>query len=235
MAWRILLIDDDEDDYILTRELLSDFQQEQVVLEWVNNGEDGESALKRQEHDLYLIDYRLGAVDGLSLLRTAIRDGNRRPMILMTGQGDRDIDIKAMRAGAVDYLVKGAIDAPLLERSIRYALERKQVEAELAEMQQRLADSREEERLYLAQELHDGPLQDLIGAQFHLRVASHCDNQAALDAELNLIQERLTEVISTLRALCTDLRPPVIGAVWLRTSDSPPMWPSSKASIRTLA
>jgi DNA-binding response OmpR family regulator len=84
------------------------------------------------------------------LVRAAVAAGNRRPMILMTGRGDHIVDVRAMEAGAVDYLVKGQFNAQLLERSIRYGIQRKQVETELAEMQQRMADSREEERLYLA-------------------------------------------------------------------------------------
>ena len=45
-------------------------------------------------------------------------------MILLTGQGDREIDVEAMKAGAADYLVKGDYSGSMLERSIRHALER---------------------------------------------------------------------------------------------------------------
>ena len=57
--------------------------------------------------------------------------GCKGPMILLTGQGDRDVDVEATRAGALDYLVKGRIDADVLERSIRYAIERNRVERRL--------------------------------------------------------------------------------------------------------
>jgi len=55
------------------------------------------------------------------------------PIILLTGQSDHEVDIEAMQAGAADYLVKGQIDPTLLERSIRYSIERKQTEADLKE------------------------------------------------------------------------------------------------------
>ena len=77
----------------------------------------------RTSYDLFLFDYRLGDKNGLDLLRTVIGKGIRTPVIMLTGQGDREIDMEAMRIGAADYLVKGEVSATLLERSIRYAME----------------------------------------------------------------------------------------------------------------
>lgn len=131
---RVLLIDDDEDDYIITRDLLDDLQVSKnngrfqndfgFDLDWVDNYEEGLTAIKSCLHEVYLVDYRLGEMDGLSLIRQGITLC-QAPFILLTGQGDREIDVEAMRVGAADYLVKGTIDAALLERSIRYAVERK--------------------------------------------------------------------------------------------------------------
>jgi PAS domain S-box-containing protein len=85
------------------------------------------------QHDIYLLDYRLGEHNGLELLQQAVAQGCRAPMILLTGQGDREIDMEAMKAGAADYLDKGQLRAPLLERSIRYAIERKRAEQKIRE------------------------------------------------------------------------------------------------------
>jgi diguanylate cyclase (GGDEF)-like protein len=120
---RLLLVEDDEDDYVLTSALLADARRTSFELEWIPSFDDALAALARSTHDVCLIDYRLGEHDGLELLHHARAAGVTAPMILLTGQGDGDIDLAAMRAGAADYLVKGAIDASLLERSIRYALE----------------------------------------------------------------------------------------------------------------
>ncbi|MBD2562898.1 MULTISPECIES: hybrid sensor histidine kinase/response regulator [Nostoc] len=130
---KVLFIDDDEDDYILTRYWFSEFQVANCQLEWVNNYEAARNAIARHQHDIYLVDYRLGPHNGLELLREAIANGCCSPIILLTGQGDWEIDIEAMKAGAADYLEKSQLTAPLLERSIRYAIERKQTEQKIRE------------------------------------------------------------------------------------------------------
>ncbi|MEH1839874.1 MAG: response regulator [Nostoc sp.] len=130
---KVLFIDDDEDDYILTRYWFSEFQVANCQLEWVNNYEAARNAIARYQYDIYLVDYRLGPDSGLELLREAIANGCCSPIILLTGQGDWEIDIEAMKAGAADYLEKSQLTAPLLERSIRYAIERKQTEQKIRE------------------------------------------------------------------------------------------------------
>lgn len=124
----ILLVDDDEDDYILTRDLLAEAASGRHLLDWVASYEEGLAMIARQMHDVYLVDYRLGSRSGLDLAHEAIAHGCRAPIIMLTGQGDDAVGIAAMQAGAADYLVKGRIDAQLLERAIQYAIERKRAE-----------------------------------------------------------------------------------------------------------
>jgi diguanylate cyclase (GGDEF)-like protein/PAS domain S-box-containing protein len=138
-AVRILLVEDDEDDFVLTRDLLGESRRTRFELDWISSFDDALDALQRNGHDLALIDYRLGEHDGLELLHYARDLGVTAPLILLTGQGDGDIDLAAMRAGAADYLVKGQIDAPLLERSIRYALEQSRTLQALRESEERYA------------------------------------------------------------------------------------------------
>jgi PAS domain S-box-containing protein len=130
---KVLLVDDDEDDYILIRDWLNEFQLGSCELEWLNNYQAAKDVIASQRHNIYLLDYRLGAENGLELLKFSIECGCSSPIILLTGRGDRDIDIEAMKAGAADYLEKSQLNAPLLERSIRYALERKQAEQKIRE------------------------------------------------------------------------------------------------------
>ncbi len=141
---RVLLVEDDEDDYVLTRDLLAELAGHRFVLEWAPDFHTGREAVARCEHDVYLFDYRLGRHNGLDLLAEAARVGCQAPVILLTGQGEREVDLQAMRAGASDYLVKGRIDASLLERTVRYALERKRYEQSLlrlkAELEQRVQE-----------------------------------------------------------------------------------------------
>ena len=130
---RVLLVDDDEDDYVLTRDWFSEFEGARFELEWVASYEAAINAIALKTHDVYLLDYRLGERNGLELLREAVAKGSLAPIILLTGQGDHDVDIEAMKAGAADYLEKSQLGAPLLERSIRYAIERKQAEQKIRE------------------------------------------------------------------------------------------------------
>src|SRR5690349_6660657 len=119
---RALLVEDDEDDYILTRSLLTEIGPGRFILEWIRSFEEAADRIPRGGFDVCLIDYRLGAGDGLDLLLLAREQGCEAPLILLTGQGDEEIDLAAMRSGAADYLVKGQITPAVLERSIRYAI-----------------------------------------------------------------------------------------------------------------
>ena len=140
---RILLIDDDEEEYILTRELLADrsYSAGAAVgfsLDWVDDYDAALGAIKQGQHDAYLVDYRLGSRDGLQLIREAAAEGCSAPFILMTGHGSYSVDVEAMKVGATDYLVKGDLTPALLERAIRFAIERKRTEAMQRESEQRL-------------------------------------------------------------------------------------------------
>jgi diguanylate cyclase (GGDEF)-like protein/PAS domain S-box-containing protein len=136
---RVLLVEDDEDDYVLTRGLLADSRRTRFALDWVTSYEEARAAIAAGQHDLYLVDYRLGEHDGLEILREARAAGCQRPIILLTGQGDGEVDIAAMQAGAADYLVKGQIDSQILERSIRYSLEQNRTLDALRESEERYA------------------------------------------------------------------------------------------------
>jgi two-component system, cell cycle sensor histidine kinase and response regulator CckA len=136
---KVLLVEDDEDDYILTRGLFTEIGEMRYKVQWISSFSAGLVAMLRNEHDICLVDYRLGARNGIELLREAQCRGCKAPIILLTGQGEHEVDIEAMKAGAADYLIKGRLDAGLLERSIRYSVERKRAVATAAAEQARLA------------------------------------------------------------------------------------------------
>ena len=120
---RILLIDDDELWYTMANDFLSKTARFAFDLEWIGTYDAALETMRRNQHDVYLLDYNLGEHNGLELLREAIEKGCKAPIIMLTGQGDPEVDIQAMKAGAVDYLNKREIRTPLFERSIRYAVE----------------------------------------------------------------------------------------------------------------
>ena len=134
---RVLLIDDDQGDFEMTRAMVSQIERTAIELDWVSSFQEGIDALRRHEHDVYLVDYFLEDEDGLKLVREAREIGIRKPMIMLTGRGSHTVDVEAMKAGASDYLVKGKVDPDLLERSIRYALERERGEEALRDSEER--------------------------------------------------------------------------------------------------
>jgi signal transduction histidine kinase len=124
---RVLLVEDDKDDALLIRDWLAESETARFTLEWVTTYEAALESLARGQHDVYLVDYRLGPHSGVEFVRTAIAQGCSAPMILLTGVDSRTVDLEAMDAGAADYLAKAQLSGELLERSIRYALEHKRV------------------------------------------------------------------------------------------------------------
>ena len=120
--FRVLLIDDDEDDHLIIRDLLEEIRSYNFELDWRSSYGEGLAALRQGGYDVCLLDYRLGEKTGLDLLREFREESFSTPVILLTGQSDFDLDMQAMRIGAAEYLVKGQLTAGLLERSIRYSI-----------------------------------------------------------------------------------------------------------------
>jgi two-component system, sensor histidine kinase and response regulator len=134
-AIKVLLIDDDEDDFVLTRELFSMVKADEYVLDWASSYEEGLKVARRREHHVCLVDYRLGERSGIELIREARETRLTTPMILLTGQNEHELDLEAMDAGATDYLVKAETSPARLRRTIRFAVQlnedRCRAEAEL--------------------------------------------------------------------------------------------------------
>lgn len=135
---RILLIDDDEEDFLLTRDIVEEIEHFAMKIDWVDNYETAMQTILADRHDVYLVDYRLGARDGLTLIQEALTAGCQAPMILLTGQDDLEVDAKAMKIGAADYLVKSQISADLLDRSIRYSIKQAKTLRQIQHMNQEL-------------------------------------------------------------------------------------------------
>ncbi len=151
LVWKILLVDDDEDDYLLTREMLAMAQGKEVQLQWAASFDAGLQALAAGDYDAVLIDYDLGEHTGLELIRQVVAQDFPAPLVLVTGRGGYEVDLEAMQAGATLYLTKTELNPPLLDRSIRYAIERKQTEVALGEARQQLERRVQERTQELAQ------------------------------------------------------------------------------------
>ncbi|MBY0457615.1 MAG: response regulator, partial [Gemmataceae bacterium] len=210
---RVFLIDDDEDDRFLTEERLADVPGRPYTLDWTPHYADGLAAIRAGTHDVYLLDFRLGARTGIDLLREAGPKGARAaPVILFTGQGHSQTDLEALDAGADDYLEKAGLTAALLDRAIRYALVQFRASAELerkvrarteeltrANAALREADRRKDEFLaLLAHELRN-PLTPILNALEILRLANDTGDTVRRQ------RERMERQVAQLRRLVEDL------------------------------
>ena len=130
---KVLLIDDDRLQQRMMHELVKSFRSGPFELEEAQTYGEGLKKLVSGKYAACLLDYRLDDRDGLALLREARIAGCVTPVIVLTADDSEEVDLAAMEAGAVDYLVKSALTPRLLERSLRYALK---LDATLAQLRQ---------------------------------------------------------------------------------------------------
>ncbi len=225
--FRVLLVEDDPDDYLLTSDLLQEIPGTRIKVDWVKEFDTALVEVARCDHDAVLLDYRLGKGDGLDLLREALAHGCRAPVILLTGQGDRDLALQALAAGAADYLVKGEIDSVDLERSIRYALQQKRHAVELEEKVAERTTELEEANKALRES------ETQIRALFETAEAARVSAEAAKSRA-----EAATRAKDDfLAALSHELRTPLNPALLLATSlaEDTALAPQVRADIDVIA
>ena len=121
---RILIIDDDEDDYLITSDYIRHIPGAAFQIDWCPGYDQALTLMLDKSYDLYFTDYRLGAHSGVDLLKEASARGADVPIILLTGKGNREVDLEVMQLGAVDYLIKTELTVEKMERCIRYTMER---------------------------------------------------------------------------------------------------------------
>ncbi len=121
---KILIVDDDEDDYFIISDYIKAIKGSKFIIDWTNEYSVGRDRIVEKAYDLYFVDYRLGNKTGLELLKEVGSMGCDEPIVLLTGKGNQAIDIQAMQYGATDYLIKSEINTEKIERCIRYSLDR---------------------------------------------------------------------------------------------------------------
>lgn len=132
-AIRLLLVEDDEDDYFLTKDCLEAIPGQEVELEWIQEYDTAMERLREADSDICFLDYRIGGRTGLEFLEDVRHENLLTPIVLLTGVGQRDIDVAATEAGAADYMDKSALSPELAERTIRYAIAQAQARKSIAE------------------------------------------------------------------------------------------------------
>jgi len=128
---KVLLIDDDEDDALITQTLLADVPGSPFEMDWEQSFERGLAMIKEDTHDINLVDYQLGPHTGIEILHEIHGRGLQAPVILLTGQGSESIVLEAMRSGASDYIPKGSMSSENIERAICHAVEKSKLQKNL--------------------------------------------------------------------------------------------------------
>lgn len=130
---RLLISEDQELDFVYTKNMLQRIHGN-FEISWAANFNEAMQGLSTNEYDVCLLDYRLGSNTAVDILRQMRVSDVRTAFIVFTGMSDCGIDNDVLRHGASDYISKDDLNAELLERSIRYALHRKQFEERAAEI-----------------------------------------------------------------------------------------------------
>ena len=131
---RILLVENDEADYVLIKRMLSQISGDKdYKLDWVSGYAEGVDQVKKGQHDIYFIDYMLGQDIGFDLIEDALQDGHTGPFVMLVGADHSESYERIFLDGIYDYMFKNELSASLLERTISYTIERKRVEEALRE------------------------------------------------------------------------------------------------------
>jgi PAS domain S-box-containing protein len=141
---RVFLIEDNPGDARLIHEFLSKVEGAKFDVKHADCLSKGLRSLAQGGVDVILLDLSLPDSQGLDSLSKVLAQAPRVPIVVMSGLEDESVAIKAVQEGAQDYLVKGSMDAKLLARSLRYAIERQHLREALSESESRyrlLADN----------------------------------------------------------------------------------------------
>lgn len=130
---KVLLVDDDEEDYLIIKHLFASMKSIRTELEWASSSDEAIERIQESGHDAYLIDYRLDARTGLDVLQEVNAHERSEPFILLTGVGDQGIERESLQLAASDYLVKKNLTSDNLARTLYYALGRKEQEKQKIE------------------------------------------------------------------------------------------------------
>jgi len=130
-TYKVLLVEDDEDDYILAKSLLGS----KHVLIWAQTLSSALQCLRENAFDVVLLDLTIPGSRGLETFDKLRAYAASVPIVMLTGMSDDSIAAEAVEKGAQDYLIKGNITAALLERSLKYSILRKRAEKDARKLE----------------------------------------------------------------------------------------------------
>ena len=129
-----LLIEDNPNDVALVRRMLAEVGWARFNLEAVSRLSEAMERLATVEVAVALVDLTLPDSDGLNVVSILRAHAPDLPIVVLTGASDEEAGVRALTAGAQEYLIKGHTNSTVLVRALRYAIERKRLELTLQRM-----------------------------------------------------------------------------------------------------
>lgn len=217
----VLIVEDNQHHAALTEAMLNEMELLPVSTEHVSSFSEAITRFEEVEYDVCLLDYKLGAVDGLHLLRIVRSKGISTPVILLTSRGDEEVAVEAMKTGASDYIRKEKLSPELLSASIRHALEVHQMEELERRAREELKQAKDElERRVEERTAELREANDRLTVEVAARKRAEQELRAALEAleEADRVRNRMIQDISH------EFRTPlgyIVGYIELMRDDEP--------------
>ncbi|MHC1744783.1 MAG: ATP-binding protein [Syntrophobacteraceae bacterium] len=217
-ALHILLIEDKPADYELIKGLLSMAPRSKFSMDWVENCESAVQEIEQKHYDACLVAGSFEGPEGQSIMKRVLSAGLPAPVIFVTAQRDQEVDLSAIQAGAADYLVIDQVTPDHLDRSIRYAIERKRAEeslrrseAQLKCLSSQLLSVHETERKRVSLELHDSLGQILSAVKYGVEsTLAHMERGTVKPGTLEPLVPMIQHAIQEVRRIYTALRPTLL-------------------------
>ena len=134
---KVLLVEDSPSDALIVENELTRTDGAKFCVVQLDQLDSALARLREQQFDVVLLDLNLPDSDGFETFLRLHGEASGVPIVVISGRDDDELAFKAVQAGAQDYLVKGRMGQEVLQRSIRYAIERQRADRTLAESEER--------------------------------------------------------------------------------------------------
>lgn len=205
----ILVVDPDQHHYETYKTLFEECMTFTVTVEWVRDRDEALELMIKNQHDVYLLAQSSMQQKGIDFLKQSFARGCFGPVIAL-GKGEQKDVTAVLEAGAVEHLIEGEFDSALLSKCLENAIVRKKLQDMVRETQHLLIVHHEQTQHELSRQLHEGPLQDLIGMRLYLGFAVESVEDPETKQHIAFVQQTLQNVIDSIRSYCVDLRPPAL-------------------------